>query len=261
VLQYADNTLIILLVDVGAAQRLRLLLCQFKRATGLCINYAKSTLVPMHVTPAVLAGIQDMLQCRLEGFPQTYLGLPLSAEKLRLTAFGPLIAKADRYPSGWRALLLSSGGRLVLLNAILDTLPTFSMGALEMPLGVIAALDRLRCTFLWAGSDRVSGAKCLVAWDLVCRAKEEGVLGVRSLVEQNACLQIKVLHRLHSVTDASWPRWVWTSLDGAPLDMAGRNASLYGSHWTSLLRLLPLYPSGSRVHLGNGARTAFWLDA
>lgn len=261
VLQYADDTLIILRAEVGAARRLRRLLHQFERSTGLCINYSKSTIVPMHVAPDVLAGIKDELQCRVEGFPQTYLGLPLSAEKLRLAAFAPLISKADKYLSGWSALLLSSGGRLVLLNAVLDALPTFAMGAMELPLGVVAALDRLRRAFLWAGSDRVSGAQCLVAWDLVCRPKEEGGLGVRSLPEQNACLQIELLHRLHVAPGASWPRWVWDVIGDAPLDSLGRSALICGTHWASLLRLLPLYRSISRVEIGDGARTAFWWDA
>jgi hypothetical protein len=256
VLQYADDTLIVLRADGAAARRLRHLLEQFGVAMGLHINFHKSTLVPMHVDHAVLAEIQNALQCRIEGFPQTYLGLPLSADKLRLTAFSPLIAKVDKYLSGWRALLLSPGGRLVLLNAVLDVLPTFAMGALELPPGVIAALDRLRRAFLWAATDRVTGAKCLVAWDRVC-SKEEGDIGVRSLVDQNTCLQVKLLHRLHATPGQSWPRWVWSSLGGMPLDAPGCAAPLCGSHWAALLRLLPLYRAISRVQLGDGAKTAF----
>jgi hypothetical protein len=205
VLQYADDTLIIFRAGGAAARRLKLILDQFGDATGLKINYHKSTLVPMHVDGAVLTEIQAALQCRVEGFPQTY-GLPLSADKLRLADFAPLIAKVDRYLSGWRALLLSPGGRLVLLNSVLDALPTFAMGAMELPAGVVTALDRLRRAFLWAGADRVTGAKCLVAWDVVCRSKEEGGLGVRSLHTQNCCLLTKLLHRLFANPSESWPR-------------------------------------------------------
>ena len=45
-----------------------------------------------------------------------------------------LLPKVDRYLSGWISLLLSSGGRIVLLNVVLDALPTFAMGAVELPL-------------------------------------------------------------------------------------------------------------------------------
>jgi hypothetical protein len=59
--------------------------------------------------------------------------------------------------------LLSPGGRLVLLNAVLDALPTFAMGAMELPPGVVTALGKLRRAFLWVATDRDLSAKCLVA--------------------------------------------------------------------------------------------------
>jgi hypothetical protein len=69
ILQYADDTLIILCADAAAARRLRLLLEQFGAATGLRINLQKSTPVPMHVDPQLLGGIQGVLHCRVECFP------------------------------------------------------------------------------------------------------------------------------------------------------------------------------------------------
>jgi hypothetical protein len=116
----------------------------------------------MHVDASIVEELRSKLGCRVEGFPQTYLGLPLSAEKLWLTAFVPLIAKVDKYLSGWRALLLSFGGRLVLLNAVLDALPAYAMAALDLPPSVLAAFDRARRAILWAATDKVSGAQCLV---------------------------------------------------------------------------------------------------
>jgi hypothetical protein len=55
--------------------------------------------------------------------------------------------------------------------------------------------------FLWAATERVSGAQRLVAWLDVCRPREEGGLGIRSLHVQNRCLLTKLLHRLHSGLD------------------------------------------------------------
>lgn len=65
----------------------------------------------MHVDPENLAELVSVLQCKVEGFPQTYLGLPLSNEKLPLSAFSPLIASCDRYLGGWQARLLNMAGR------------------------------------------------------------------------------------------------------------------------------------------------------
>jgi hypothetical protein len=128
-----------------------------------------------------------------------------------------------------------------LVSVVLEASPSFAMGALELPLGVIAELDRLRRAFFWAATDRVTSAKCLVAWEQVCRSKAEGGLGIRSLSDQNTCLHLKLIHRLHYSTDEPWPRWVWSCLAGMPIDSVRRSAMMCGSHWSSLLRLLPLY--------------------
>jgi len=101
ILQYADDTLIVARADVQAVEHLKELLTSFSKATGLNINYNKSMLVPMHVPQDVATQFVGVLGCAQGDFPQTYLGLPLSNEKLNLSAFAPIIARADRYLSGW----------------------------------------------------------------------------------------------------------------------------------------------------------------
>jgi hypothetical protein len=259
VLQYADDTLIIVRADDGAAARLKTILDRFARATGLVINFTKSTMVPMHVDAGSVSRAAAALGCVVEGFPQTYLGLPLSCEKLGIDAFVPLIAKADKFLSGWRALLLSPAGRLVLVNVVLDSLPTHAMAAMLLPPAVVKALDALRRAFLWGAGDHVSGAKCLVAWDKVCRAKGEGGLGVRALGVQNACLLVKVLHRLHDRPTSPWASWRWNMIgDGSITDNVRSEPA--GEHWASLRALVPLYRSITRVSVRDGRRTSFWHD-
>jgi hypothetical protein len=168
VLQYADDTLIILEASVPAAERLKKILDLFALATGLVINFTKSTMVPMHVSPGVVADMQAALGCRVEGFSQVYLFLPLSCDKLKLIHFSPLIAKIDKYLSGWCSLLLTAGGRIILLNAVLDALPAYAMGAMELPPTLLWAIDALRRAFLWNFEGKASGAKCLISWEQVC---------------------------------------------------------------------------------------------
>lgn len=50
VLQYADDTLILLSGELADVQHLKNILDQFSAATGLLINYHKSTAVPLHMT-------------------------------------------------------------------------------------------------------------------------------------------------------------------------------------------------------------------
>jgi len=81
VIQYADDTLIVLRAANQDVQRLKQLLDQFANATGLKINFHKSTVVPMHVPELEMPSYLAALGCRRDQFPQTYLGMPLSNVK------------------------------------------------------------------------------------------------------------------------------------------------------------------------------------
>lgn len=75
------------------------------------------------------------------------------------------------------SLLLRLAGRAVLVNVVLSSLPTYAMGAMLLPPSIVDAIDARRRAFLWFGSDNVSGARCLVAWEQVCTPKEDSGLG------------------------------------------------------------------------------------
>jgi hypothetical protein len=53
VLQYADDTIILVWGDSGDATRLKQMLDMFLAATGLVIKFNKSTVIPMHVDSEV----------------------------------------------------------------------------------------------------------------------------------------------------------------------------------------------------------------
>ncbi|KAE8810561.1 hypothetical protein D1007_12774 [Hordeum vulgare] len=125
----------------------------------------------MHVPDLEIDDMVQVLGCCVGSFPQVYLGCPLSKRRLSMDDFLPLIAKAERYLSGWRVQLLSFGGRLVFLNVVIDALPTYAMAAMEPPPPVLNTIDVLRCSFLWAAADKASSAQCLISWDHIVDRK------------------------------------------------------------------------------------------
>ncbi|XP_066354713.1 uncharacterized protein [Miscanthus floridulus] len=164
VLQYADDTLLLVRGELTDVQSLRTILDQFASATGLQINYAKSTAVPIYMDEETIVDCISALGCRREGFPQTYLGLPLSNSKLRLSAFAPNIAKCDKYLAGWQASLPNQMGRATLINSVLDSQLIYAM---EIPPGIIEQVDQKRRYFLWSGTGTSAAGKSMVAWELL----------------------------------------------------------------------------------------------
>jgi hypothetical protein len=64
---------------------------------------------------------------------------------------------------------------------------------------------------------------------------------------------------MHVSDDNPWARWVWRMVGDRPISaLAGKD--LLGEHWKALCTLVPLYRSISKVELGDGARSGFWLD-
>ncbi|CAN6253863.1 unnamed protein product [Urochloa humidicola] len=255
VLQYADDTLILVRGDVQTITALKQVLDSFSAATGLVINFHKSTFVPMNVDELVSIQMANILGCPVSTFPQTYLGLPLSPTRLLMSDYAPLLASFDRYLAGWKARLLSVGGRLVLTNAVLGSLAVYFMSSLPLPVTVREALDARRRAFLWTGTETCSGAQCLIAWDKVRLPREEGGLGVKDLSTQNHCLLMKFVHRFLGSDDPPWKRWVQHNLTRC---LGDRRPNSY------LARLihdeLPRYRSITSVLIGDGKTTSFWMD-
>jgi hypothetical protein len=68
VLQYADDTLLLVKGELEDIQILRMILDQFASATGLQINYNKSTAVPIHMSEENVLECISALGCRKRRF-------------------------------------------------------------------------------------------------------------------------------------------------------------------------------------------------
>ena len=123
VLQYADDTLIILKADEAQLLAFKETLQDFSAATGLHINFEKSTFLPICVDPDLARHLATIFDCPVSSFPQPYLGLPLSTTKLSTKDFQPMIAATDKYLAGWKGNLLNNMGRTILITSVLASTP------------------------------------------------------------------------------------------------------------------------------------------
>jgi hypothetical protein len=81
ILQYADDTLLIMPADPIQIIRLKLLLDNFTKATGLKINYHKSSMVPINISDEKCTELTVLFGCKKQSMPFTYLGLPMGTTK------------------------------------------------------------------------------------------------------------------------------------------------------------------------------------
>jgi hypothetical protein len=71
----------------------------------------------MHCIDSDIARVQDILSCRIEEFPYSYLGVPLSVRMLKRSEEQQLIDRvAARIPK-WKSNMLNVAGRTALVTA------------------------------------------------------------------------------------------------------------------------------------------------
>jgi hypothetical protein len=81
VIQYANDTLVIMPVDNAQLRIMGDILEQYAQSTSLKINFHKSSLVPINIADATGSAIVDSLVCKVSSMPFIYLGIPLGTTK------------------------------------------------------------------------------------------------------------------------------------------------------------------------------------
>jgi hypothetical protein len=99
----------------------------------------------------------------------------------------------------WFAFVLSFIGGAACHSwvEVLSSLPMFLLSFFEIPKGVRKILDFCRSRFFWQ-SDGQKKKYRLTKWNIVCRPKDQGGLGIEVLDIKNRCLLSKWLFKLLS---------------------------------------------------------------
>ena len=205
----------------------------FADFSGLQLNRAKSSFVGFGLATVEIWRCAEILATPIETLPIRYLGLPLTDRRLRTQNWQPVVEKVEKVEKrlgGWRGRLLSRGGRLVLVKAVLSAIPTYFMSAFRMPAGVWRRLKSVMRSFFWRGADLGRGG-ALVAWSSVCRPFADGGLGIHHLQHANSALLCKwvarvmqpsedlISHLLREVYSSSldWDEWATPRRGDSPV--------------------------------------------
>jgi hypothetical protein len=208
IIQYADDTLIVMEACSNQLMVLKALLQTFGDSTGLKVNYNKSVMLPINVQEDRLQHLARTFGCDRGTLPFTYLGLPLGLTKPKVIDFSPLVNRCERRLAATSSFL-NQAGRLQLTSSVFSAFPTFCMSTFAIHNSVITQIDKFRKLCLWRGAEINGNKKPKAAWTMVCKSKEEGGLGVLDLKTQNEALLLKHLMKFFNKEDISWVALVW----------------------------------------------------
>jgi hypothetical protein len=258
ILQYADDTVIFMDHDFEKATNMKLILCVFEQLSGLKINFHKSELFCFGEAKQCEQQYAQLFGCSIGTYPFRYLGIPMHTRKLSNKDWQSVEERFEKKLSSWKGKLLSVGGRLVLINSVLSSLPMFMMSFFEVPKGVLQRIEFFRSRFFWQ-NDQHKKKYRLVKWSVVCQPKEQGGLGVTNLEIQNRCLLSKWLVKLCN-EDGLWQQVIRNKyLRNKTIGEVQKRAT--DSHfWKGLLNVKQQVLQLGKFKVQNGKQTRFWED-
>ena len=151
----------------------------YAQALGQSINLEKSSVYFSNNTPNCQKDeIKQILGVREVDWFESYLGLPTLVGRSKYHSFSYLKDRLCKKLQGWKGMLLSRAGKEIFIKAVAQSIPTYTMGVLQLPVKLCDDLDALCAKFWWGqvGNerkihwrrwDRLALIKKKVAWGFV----------------------------------------------------------------------------------------------
>ena len=143
-LLFADDSLIFCRAQNNDCQKLLEILGTYERASEQQINRDKTTLFfSKSTTPDMQESINQALGVPVVQQYEKYLGLPFFIGRNKKESFDNIKQKVWKKLQGWEGKLLSQARREVLIKAVAQALPTYTMSYFKLPIGLCREIEAL----------------------------------------------------------------------------------------------------------------------
>ncbi|XP_020676031.2 uncharacterized protein LOC110095008 [Dendrobium catenatum] len=190
-LLYADDVLIFSHASVDLAKDLKTIVELFCKWTVQRVNVSKSQMIfgkvvrySMKKRIAKVLGFKVVKEMK-------YLGVKMSLHRLRMADFHEIMSNVMDKRNGWSKKSLSLGGKLILIDISLLSMPNFLITHSIVPKRVLHELEKLYRSFIWHKNDGTIGMH-YVAWDDLCKPRCWGRLGLHSPLLRVGSLRSKL---------------------------------------------------------------------
>ncbi|KAL2934382.1 LINE-1 reverse transcriptase-like protein [Bienertia sinuspersici] len=206
-LAFADDLIIMCKGDSSSARKVLQCLATFADVSGLIANEGKSNAYFCNVASGIKEEILKFSGFKEGQLPFKYIGIQISSKKLSSSDCSILVEKIIQKIRLWGSRSLSYAGRVLLVNSVLMTMHVYWSSIVILPKKVIHTVMAICRIFLWDGKAIYSRAPP-IAWELVCRPKKAGGLGVQDCYKWNIAALGKYIWDIANKNDSLWLKWV-----------------------------------------------------
>jgi ribonuclease HI len=257
---FADDSLLFCRACLADWVTLTNLLENYERGSGQRLNKDKTSIFFSRNTS------QEDRRCilQLSGIPATqrydkYLGLPALVGKSRIREFQSIIDRVKGRVLDWKVKFLSQAGKEILLKAVVQAIPTYSMSIFLLPTTLCKELNSIMQKFWWG--HKANDKKIhWMSWERMGFAKDNGGMGFRDLVAFNKALLAKQWWRMVQEPDSLVGQILRAKYFPRVSFQEAKLGSRPSYAWRSLMAARELFLDGLCWRIGNGTSVSIWHD-
>jgi hypothetical protein len=205
----------------------------------------------------IRAVIKNELNVHSEALSEKYLGMPSDVGISTIGTFKYLKDRVWNKVQGWMEQCLSAGGKEVLIKAVAQAIPTYSMSCFRLPRGLCQHINGILRNFWW-GSKEGKRKTCWVAWDDMIKPKFLGGLGFRDIELFNLALLAKQAWRVLSGANSLSARILKAVYFPDTEFLQARLGNAPSRIWRSILDGRDVLEQGLIRRIGTGEATYIW---
>jgi ribonuclease HI len=257
---FADDSVLFCRATLHECNAIQDILRTYERVSGQQVNQDKTTLFFSSSTrEAIQNEIKDALGLPAIRQYENYLGLPSMVGRAKYNSFTQLKDRVWRKIQGWKGKLLSQAGREVLIKAVVQAIPTYTMNVFKLPKKLCSELERMVRDFWWGHSGEARKVHW-VNWNSLCKPKQVGGMGFRELSKFNEALLAKQVWRLIHNKSSLLYRVFQAKYFPRSSIMEIRCSPRASFAWKSILQARKVIQSGVRWRIGRGNSVRIWSD-
>ncbi|CAN1262989.1 Uncharacterized mitochondrial protein AtMg00310 [Linum perenne] len=228
--------------------------------TGQEINRTKSSVFFSKNTPdSIQADIIGVANFQGLAEHSKYLGVPTEWGRSKAQTFNYLIERMEKQGQAWKGLLLSHAGKMTLLKAVIQAIPTYIMSLFLLPKKMINRMNSLLRRFFWSGSM----TKKAIHWckgSKLCDSKSSGGVGFKEFGMFNTALLARQGWRLLNQPDTLWAKLLKSLYFPSGDFLTASKGRRPSWIWSSLIQGRSTLKLGCLKVVGNGTNTLTSVD-
>ena len=165
---FTDDNLIFCNASIEECDTLQWVLEVYEKASSHQLNWVKTSLFFSKNAPReIQKEIKRRFRAQVIKIHEKYHGLPSLVGRNKMNTFNDIKEKFGKKLAGWKKKMLSKASKEILIKAVAQAIPTYTMGCFKLPNFLYEELTNMVRNFWW-GQKKEEKKTAWLSWEKMC---------------------------------------------------------------------------------------------